>query len=71
MALGRRQAVPRVAVAWLDCARCAVGIALKNHAAQAASPMVIPNRRHRNAPNGAAGEMDQIPVAVVAVPADG
>ena len=53
--------------------RCAVGIAFKNHAAQSASPMVIPNNHHRNrnAPNGAAAEMDQIPVAVAAVPADG
>ena len=50
---------------------CVVGIAFKNHAAQSASPVVIPNHRHRNAPNGAAAEMDQIPVAVAAVPADG
>jgi hypothetical protein len=49
-----------------------VGIAFKNHAAQSASPVVIPNHhRNRNAPNGAAAEMDQIPVAVAAVPADG
>jgi hypothetical protein len=33
--------------------------------------MVIPNHRHRhrNAPNGAAAEMDRIPVTVAAVPA--
>jgi hypothetical protein len=38
---------------------CAVGIAVKNHAAQSASPVVIPNNhiRDRNAPNGAAAEM--------------
>jgi len=52
---------------------CAVGIAFKKHAAQSASPVVIPNNHHRdrNPPNGAAAEMDQIPVAVAAVPADG
>jgi hypothetical protein len=57
----------------LTAPACTVGIAFKNHAAQSASPMVIPNhrRRNRNAPNGAAAEMDQIPVAVVAASADG
>jgi hypothetical protein len=35
-----------------------VEIAFKNHAAQSASPGVIPNNHHRdrNAPNGAAAE---------------
>ena len=53
---------------------CAVGIAFKNHAAQSASPVVIPNNHHRdrNAPNGAAAEMGRTcPGAVAAVPADG
>ena len=49
----------------------AVGIAFKNHAAQSASPVVIPNNHHRNrnAPNGAAAEMGQSPGVVLAVPA--
>ena len=52
---------------------CAVEIAFKNHAAQFASPVVIPNHhRDRNAPNGAAAETGRTcPVAVVAVPSDG
>ena len=66
---------PFLAPLWsgLTAPACAVGIAFKNHAAQSASPVVIPNNRHRNrnAPNGAAAEMDQIPVAVAVVPADG
>ena len=53
---------------------CAVGIALKNHAGQSASPMLIPNTHYRdhNAPNDAAAEMGRTcPGAVVDVPADG
>lgn len=51
---------------------CAVEIAFKNHAVQSASPMVIPNNRHRNAPNGAAAEMGRTcPGTVAAVLADG
>ena len=52
---------------------CAVGIAFKNHAAPSASPMVIPNHRHRNrnAPNGAVAEMGQMCPCPVVVPADG
>jgi hypothetical protein len=51
-----------------------VGIALKKHTVQSASPVVIPNNYHRdrNAPNDTAAEMDRtFPGAVVAVPADG
>jgi len=53
---------------------CAVEIAIKNHAAQSASPVVIPNNHHRdrNAPNGAAAEMGRkCSGTVAAVPADG
>ena len=50
---------------------CAVGTAFKNHAAQSASPMVIPNNRHRdrNAQNSAVADRT-CPGAVAAVPAD-
>ena len=43
---------------------------LRNNAAQSGSPVVIPNH-HPNVLNDAAAETDQIPAAVVAVPADG
>ena len=49
---------------------CAMEIAFKNHVAPSGSLMIIPNH-HPNVLNDAAAETDQIPAAVVAVPADG
>jgi hypothetical protein len=68
MARGRRQG-RALRASTGDRARLRRG-AFKNHAAQSGSPVVIPNH-HPNVLNDAAAETDQIPAAVVAVPADG
>jgi hypothetical protein len=62
--------VVRSALPLVTAPACAVGIAFENRAAQSASPVVIPNPRHRNrnAPNGAVAEMGRMfPVAVAAI----